>query len=251
MEKKVEHRTLELVQVNKQLKELNNEKNRFLGIAAQDLRNPIGTALSFADLLIEAYDTIPDTDKKKHLKLILERCEFSLKLLNNLLDISKIEAGKIELDLQINNYKEFIKEVIALNQTLASRKQILLKLEWNSPETHFKFDRNKIEQVLNNLINNAIKYSLPKKEVIIKVEMENMGVKTSVHDQGAGISEKELNLLFQPFQKVSSKPTGDETSTGLGLAIVKKIVEEHLGTIDVQSEVGVGSCFSYTIPITL
>lgn len=249
LEKKVEQRTRELQQANVELVELNKEKNRFLGIAAHDLRNPIGTALSYADFLLDDFDGFSDTEKKHHLKVILERCEFSLKLLTDLLDISKIEAGKIEPDFQSYDYFEFINQVILLNQALANRKKIELLLEWQADTLIFKFDKQKIEQVLNNLIDNGIKYSLPNTRIVIRVELNDKEVKTSVHDQGHGIPEHEVSLLFQPFQKASPQPTGGETSTGLGLAIVKKIVEAHQGNIQVQSQVGVGSCFCFTLPL--
>lgn len=249
LENKVEERTKELSEMNQQLIEINNEKNRFLGIAAHDLRNPIGTALSFTDLLLQEFDTINDNDKKQYLKLILGRCEFSLKLLNDLLDISKIEAGKIDPDLQLHDYKDFIVEVVQLNQSLANQKKTKLSIDWRTGEVVAKFDWDKIEQVLNNLINNAVKYSLPGKEVIIRVENEGDFVKTMVIDQGHGIPEEEVNLLFRPFQKASPKPTGGEPSTGLGLAIVKKIVEVHKGNVSVVSQVNVGSNFSFTLPL--
>lgn len=251
LENKVEERTKELSEMNRQLIEINNEKNRFLGIAAHDLRNPIGTALSFTDLLLQDFDAINNSDKKQYLRLILGRCEFSLKLLNELLDISKIEAGKIELDLQIYDYKGFISEVVHLNQSLANQKKTKLTIEWKAGNIALKFDWDKIEQVLNNLINNAVKYSPPGKEVVIKVENEGEFLKTIVCDQGHGIPEEEVSLLFRPFQKASPKPTGGESSTGLGLAIVKKIVEVHNGKVSVESKVNVGSNFSFTLPLVV
>jgi signal transduction histidine kinase len=244
LEKKVEERTRDLKLLNEKLIVLNNEKNKFLGIAAHDLRNPIGTSLAFTDLLLEDYDGISDNEKRQYLKIILERSEFSLRLLNDLLDISKIEAGKIDLELKKQNYRNFIEQVISFNQVLARRKQILLNLDYKAPDIFPDFDKSKIEQAMNNLI----KYSKPKTEVWITVELCDEGVHTFVKDQGCGIEEKELEHLFQPFHKAGNVPTGGESSTGLGLAIVKKIIEAHHGKIKVKSEKGVGSCFCFILP---
>jgi signal transduction histidine kinase len=111
------------------------------------------------------------------------------------------------------------------------------------------FDQNKIEQVLNNLISNAIKYSHPHTTITIEVLKEKAFVVTNVIDQGQGIPQDELPHVFKAFQKTSTKPTAGEKSTGLGLAIVKKIVEGHQGEIGVESEVGKGSTFFFKLPL--
>jgi signal transduction histidine kinase len=110
-------------------------------------------------------------------------------------------------------------------------------------------DRNKIEQVLNNLISNAIKYSYPNTTIRIEVLRQGDFVVTKVIDQGQGIPADELPHVFKPFQKASTKPTAGEKSTGLGLAIVKKIIEGHQGEIGVESEVGKGSTFFFRLPL--
>jgi signal transduction histidine kinase len=112
------------------------------------------------------------------------------------------------------------------------------------------FDRNKIQQVVNNLLSNAIKYSFPNTKIVIDISLEDSEIVTQIIDQGQGIPEMELSKLFQPFQTTSARPTAaNEKSTGLGLAIVKKIVEAHHGTIHVESTVGKGSTFIFSIPL--
>jgi len=248
LENKVTKRTQELLEVNQKLIELNQEKNRFLGIAAHDLRNPIGVALSFAELLISEFETFLDEEKRRYLSVIYERCEFSIKLLNELLDISKIEAGKLELNYETNDYIDFIENLIAQNQIFARKKHIIITLENDYFVYSFSFDKMRIEQVLTNLISNAIKFSSPKTNIIIKIEQSGDFVKTSITDQGKGIPADELDLLFHPFQKTSVQPTAGESSTGLGLAISKRIIEEHKGSIGAESTVGVGSTFYFTLP---
>lgn len=249
LENKVKQRTQELMEANRQLTELNQEKNKFLGIAAHDLRNPIGVALSFAELLITEFETFLDEEKKRYLHVILDRCEFSIKLLNDLLDISKIEAGKLELVFESLNYVDFIEKLILEYKVFAKKKHIAIEFRYADFNHFFTFDRTRIEQVLMNLANNAIKFSPKDTTVTIMVEKSGDFVKTSITDQGIGIPAEELNLLFQPFQKTSTKPTDGESSTGLGLAISKKIIEEHGGKIAAESSVGKGSVFYFTLPI--
>lgn len=171
-----------------------------------------------------------------------------LELLNNLLDISKIESGKLELEMTKNNYPDFVKKNIEFNRFFATEKSISIDLVLPDDILPFDFDKNKIEQVLNNLISNAIKYSHPNTTIRIEVLKEKEFVVTKVIDQGQGIPENELPHVFKPFQKASTKPTAGEKSTGLGLAIVKKIVEGHQGKIGVESEVGKGSTFFFKLP---
>jgi len=180
--------------------------------------------------------------------VILDRCEFSIKLLNDLLDISKIEAGKLELVFESLNYVEFIKKLILEYKIFAQKKHIAIEFRYADFNHSFTFDKTRIEQVLMNLVNNAIKFSPKDTAVTILVEKSGDFVKTSITDQGRGIPAEELGLLFNPFQKTSTKPTEGESSTGLGLAISKKIIEEHGGKIAAESTVGQGSVFHFTLP---
>jgi len=136
-----------------------------------------------------------------------------------------------------------------LNNFFANEKDISINLGLRDEIPLIDFDRNKIEQVLNNLISNAIKYSYPNTEINIEVEREGDFLLTKVIDQGQGIPEDEQPNIFKAFQKASTKPTAGEKSTGLGLAIAKKIVEGHKGEIWVKSEVGKGSTFYFKLPM--
>lgn len=245
--KTVQARSAELEQKNAVLKELNDEKNRFIGIAAHDLRNPISTALSFADLLATQPDMFPPEKHTEFLKMIVERCQFALHLVEDLLDASKIEAGIINLDLQEQDYIRFIKINIERNSNLTAKKSQPIRLETDLQEITLKFDARKMEQVVNNLISNASKYSPPGTEILVRIAKENGHIITRVIDHGQGIAPEELDLLFQPYQVTSTKSTANEKSTGLGLAIVKKIIQAHEGTIEVKSQPGEGSEFSFLL----
>ena len=238
-----------LRQSNDQLRELNNQKNEFLGMAAHDLRNPIAV-IQNASLILSRYSS-ENLSEKQHefLRKIFDTSKFMLELLNNLLDISKIEAGKLELEITKNNYPDFVKKNVEFNRFFATEKDISMDLILSEDIPLVDFDKNKIEQVLNNLISNAIKYSHPHTMISIEVLKEKDFVVTRVIDQGQGIPEDELPHIFKPFQKASIKPTAGEKSTGLGLAIVKKIVEGHQGNIGVESQVGKGSTFFFNLPL--
>lgn len=245
----VENTMEDLQQANAQLEILNQEKNRFLSIAAHDLRNPISTAISYIDILLNNSEVFPADRKQKFLKVIEERLQFSLKLMAELLDVSRIESGSLQLKAEMNNYRQLLEQTIEFNQLVGKWKDIRVGLDCGEKELVFSFDRNKMEQVLNNLISNAIKYSKPGTSVSVSVKRVHGMVETAVSDQGIGIPENELGQIFEPFKKSSSRPTAGESSTGLGLAIAKKIVEEHGGQIGVKSKPGAGSTFTFSIPI--
>jgi two-component system cell cycle sensor histidine kinase PleC len=238
-----------LQQSNDQLRELNNQKNEFLGMAAHDLRNPIAVIQNSSSVLSRYSSENLSEKQKEFLKKIYDTSKFMLELLNSLLDISKIESGKLELEITKNHYPDFVRKNIEFNRFFATEKGISIDSVFSDDISLVNFDKNKIEQVLNNLISNAIKYSHPNTMIRIEVLKEKDFVVTKVIDQGQGIPENELPHVFKPFQKASTKPTAGEKSTGLGLAIVKKIVEGHQGIIGVESEVGKGSNFFFRLPL--
>ncbi|MFO7998811.1 MAG: HAMP domain-containing sensor histidine kinase [Bacteroidales bacterium] len=249
-EKFLVENTLEKLQkVNEELEILNREKNRFLSIAAHDLRNPISTAISYTDILLNNADMFPADKQQQFLKTIEERLNFSLKLMAELLDVSRIEAGTIPLQKERTNYRMLLEQAIAFNQLVGKWKEISVNLAFTARDFVFDFDKNKIEQVLNNLISNAIKYSEKGSGVQVTVAQKEGFIHTTIADQGVGIPGHELDGIFEPFKKSSARPTGGESSTGLGLVIAKKIIEEHGGRIGVESTPGVGSSFYFSLPL--
>ncbi|MEA5006617.1 MAG: FIST N-terminal domain-containing protein [Rikenellaceae bacterium] len=237
--------TKELEEQNKLLKTLNEQKNEFLGIAAHDLRNPIGVILGFSELLKE---NIGD-DFKEYTGEITKMSSKMLNLLDDLLDYSKIEAGKLDIKREITDYNALVAQNIRMNELLAKSKGIKIFSDFEKTGLFVSVDEGKINQVLNNLIGNAIKYSYPDSTITIKVFKEDEQVMTQIIDEGQGIPEKEIEGLFNPFKRASVQPTNGETSHGLGLAIVKKIIEGHNGRVGVTSEYGKGSVFYFTLPM--
>jgi len=238
----------QLAETNKRLNLLNEEKDRILGIAAHDLRNPMGTILGFAQLLSQRVNKISADDMNKFLSVIINSSNFSLNLLNDLLDISKIESGKVQLNYTKINYIDFVKTIIAQNQIIARQKDISISFQQETKDFIARIDVQKIEQVLNNLLSNSIKYSNAGTKILLRLSVNGGFFKTEIIDQGQGIPEDDIPKIFNPFQTTNVKSTAGEKSTGLGLAITKKIIAEHGGKIDVESEQGKGSNFYFLLP---
>ncbi len=238
----------ELESNNKKLVEANELKNKFLGMAAHDLRNPLAAIKGFSEILIGEMSSSEDEDSKEFLSFIYESSQQLLGLVNDLLDYSVVESGNLDLQLKKHSLKSLVEKRIKVNQYLAGAKNI--KIENNILDIPEVFiDDNKMGQVLDNLLSNAVKYSQSGTTVSVEGKTSAENLQISVKDEGQGISADEQKELFQSFSKLSSKPTAGETCTGLGLAIVKKIVTAHGGNIEVQSEPNVGSVFSFSIPL--
>jgi len=249
LEAKVKERTKELEMANGALSELNVEKNKYIGMVVHDLRNPIGVASSFADILIQDYEKIVKKKKLKYLAYINQNCEYSLNLMNDFLDVSKIEAGIFDLNLTEQDYLQLVMDSIQQQSFKAKRKSLVIELETDLPRFPATFDNNKMLQVLNNLIGNSVKYSYPDTKIIVRVYLKDDALVTQVIDFGQGIHSEDRSKLFKPFRTTSAKISADEKSSGLGLAIVKKIVDAHQGSIQVESEEGNGSTFTFSFPV--
>ncbi len=239
----------ELKQKNLELEQLNEQKDEFLGIAAHDMRNPLSNMKLVGELLLENAAGKLDEDEVGLLKIGKAASDFMLELVNDLLDITKIESGKLNLKLKPTDLGALVESKVAFNRTLAEKKQIKLLLHHDDADLMMLLDAFKLEQVLNNLLSNAIKFSYPDSKIEIRVARRDNEAIISVKDEGQGIPADELDKLFKPFEKTSVKSTAGERSTGLGLAIVRKIIVGHQGSIWVESEVGKGSTFYVSLPI--
>jgi signal transduction histidine kinase len=174
-------------------------------------------------------------------------CDRMIRLINDILDLSKIEAGQIKLKLTPLHLTDAAESSVRSLKALAAQDEITLKLETPEELPRVQGDRDRLEQVITNLVSNAIKYSPAKGEVAIRLAAENGWVSCSVSDQGCGIEEKDLERIFGKFQQVGSPQRGG--GTGLGLAITHALVTEHKGKIWVESRVGAGSCFVFCVPV--
>jgi signal transduction histidine kinase len=238
----------ELHKRNAELARLSMLKNHFLGMAAHDLRNPAGAIVGLTDILLEDLSGRVDEELLEHLRAVRSSGEFMLHLLGELLDVSAIEAGKLQLSLGDVDLGLLIDESSRWNRPSADKKGISLEKEILTLDSWLRADASKLRQVVNNLISNAIKYSPCRTTTTVRLEGSAFELKVAVHDQGAGIPPGEISRLFKPFSRTSVRPTGGEDSTGLGLSIVEKIVTAHGGKVGVESEPGGGSTFYFTLP---
>jgi signal transduction histidine kinase len=248
LEAKVKERTRELEEKNGLLEELNLTKNQFLGMAAHDLRNPSGNIVALVELIMDEEMTMDQEERLEMLGLIRSEARGMLSLLGQLLDMSKIEAGKLELHPETTELAPYVEEMWKRNRLLAEQKKITLSTDIAHDLPVIMFDRERIGQVLCNLLSNAIKYSSGNTAVVLRVFPVLDKVEFSVLDQGQGLRLDEIPQLFGAFHRGSARPTGGEDSTGLGLCICKNIVEAHGGTIGAESELGRGSRFWFTLP---
>jgi len=247
VESEVQMRTEELTQANQKLVELNELKNKFLGIASHDLRNPLASIRGYSKFLLDKGRQVKEDTRQEFLTTIKNVSGNMLELISNLLDISVIESGQLQLNPEKSSIKKLAEEKIHLQQILADKKNIVLHADLEEvPE--FYFDANRMGQVVDNLLSNAVKYSPPDKEIFIKLVSNEETMTLSVKDEGPGISLDEQGQLFQHFKKLSARPTGGESSSGLGLAIAQRIVEEHQGDIGVDSQLGHGATFHFSLP---
>ncbi|KAA3654288.1 MAG: hypothetical protein DWQ04_34620, partial [Chloroflexi bacterium] len=209
----------ELNQKNKELERLDKLKNQFLGMAAHDLRNPLAVIRSYSEFLL---DEAADVLNEEHFEFVQDiqfTSHFMLGLVNDLLDISTIESGNLILTLFWVDPIKFVQHSATTNQILAGSKQITIQFEHDDVVPNLYFDKQKVAQVLNNLISNAVKYSEAGSRVFIKLSQFEKGILVAVRDEGPGIPPDEFDKLFKPFSRTSVQSTGGEKSTGVGLLI--------------------------------
>jgi signal transduction histidine kinase len=239
----------ELAKKNKELDYLNKLKNQFLGIAAHDLRSPLGVILGYSELLRDEASSLSSEEQNDLAARIHKTGKFMLGLINDLLDIANIESGNLELHLSKEDLAAVIQTNIEMNALYARSKNIEIEFAIPSDPVEVMIDRPKIDQAITNYLTNALKYSHPGSQVTVILETRDNSAYLCVRDHGQGIRENELNKLFKAFQRTSTLSTGGEKSTGLGLSIVKKIVEAHGGETGVRSIFGKGSDFYFTLPL--
>ncbi len=226
---------------------LANIRNKFVGVAAHDLRNPAISIRGFSDLLLRGKDPLTD-EQREFISIIHSTSNNMLELLNDLLDLSQMESGKFALKKKPGCLKTLVEERLRLYSIQSGNKRISLHQDVCEIPP-FSFDYGRIGQALDNLISNALKFSPPGTNVYITLEEQDNHAVFSVQDEGPGIPSEEQGLLFSEFQRLSVRPTGSESSTGLGLAISRRVIEAHNGEIHFESHAGVGSIFSFRLPM--
>ena len=245
LEEKVAQRTQELQKANEHLQYLNKIKNEFLGMAAHDLRSPLSGVLSMSGILAESVE-VPANKRVKWAKLMKISCENMLNLINNFLDVSKIESGTIQLSCEKINLYKFIEDVVSHNKTIANRDvDIHVELQENIPDVIC--DPHRIKQVCNNLLSNAYKFAAENSTIVLSMLHKGTHVEITVANNGKEISQLKLQQIFQPFSQLQ-EGRKHRHSAGLGLSICKKLIEMHGGQISATSCDGV-TRFFFTLPL--
>jgi signal transduction histidine kinase len=247
LEQRVHERTVALAAANTHLQELNLLKDEVLTITSHDLRSPLGAIQNMAELLLEDSE-LPDQTRRRLTENICDLSQRLIQLVTRLLDLARLEAGKVELEAIALHLSEVARQVLELLRFSAQAKDISMQLVVEPGEQSVQADWMKFSQILNNLLNNAIKFTGSGGRVIITVGPEPAGMYISVADSGLGIPAEDLPFLFEKFKQVYTQGTANERGSGLGLAIVRQLVELHGGSIDVVSERQRGSTFTVHLP---
>ena len=229
--------------LNAHLVELDYEKNEMLGIVAHDLRNPLSTIIMIANILSKEAKELNDKDVGEYAEDIKTTSNKMINLIKDLLDVNAMESGKLNLKLEPVDICQSAESVTSEFQEHAKLKDIKLDYVPGMNGLKVNADNDATVQVLDNLISNAVKYTQKGGNIEVRVKDVNGTVRLEVEDNGPGIKSSEKNLLFKKFSKLSTKPTGGESSTGLGLSIVKKLTEAMHGKVWCESVEGKGSVF--------
>jgi signal transduction histidine kinase len=237
-----------LHQMTLRLQEMNQLKNRFLGMVAHDLRNPLSCMNGFVELMMDRdYHSLSEDDAEI-MTLFKVSIQNMLSLVNDLLDVSVIESGRFDIRPSFNSLSTILNERLRIMRQLAIQKDIQIDNQMDyTPST--LLDRNRMHQVFDNLLSNAVKFSLPGTRITLSTFRDDDWVSFSIKDQGPGISVADQQKLFTDFNMLSNRPTHGERSSGLGLSIVKKIIDAHQGQILVESQMGIGTQITVCVPL--
>lgn len=249
LEQKINERTQALLVANQRLDEASRHKSQFLANVSHELRTPMNAIIGFSEVLLDPALKVSPPEQKEFLQNILLGGKHLLRLINELLDLSKVEAGKMEIHVEKVSLHDLVKAVAASIRPLATRKAITLDTNVDGTIAPVTADPGKINQVLLNLLGNAIKFTPEGGRVELTTGVRNGMVEVAVSDTGIGIEPEDQPRVFDAFQQVDSG-AGRPEGTGLGLALARTFVEMHGGRIWVTSEIGRGSTFTFTLPLS-
>lgn len=238
----------ELIEQSEQeLRLLNASKNKFFSIIAHDLKNPLHTILGYSYLLNKDYDRFNEEARRKFALNIHQSTNNIFRLLQNLLEWSRSQTGRLNFSPAVVEYQRILDNSLSVLRSMADQKNIVIKAE-NDPELEIFADPSMIETVLRNLIGNAIKFTPEGGQIEVSAKRENGQILVSVSDTGIGITEEDSKNLFLIDSKVKRKGTNNEDGSGLGLILCQEFVDKHDGKIWVESTLGKGSAFTFSIP---
>ena len=236
---------LQLERANEEMKRLDEAKTRFFANVSHELRTPLTMLLGPLETLQTSEENPERTDLLHSMETNTRRL---LRQVDTLLDLAKLEAGRLELEMSEGSLGELLSELVSATSPYADRRGIELTVEGLQKLPRFSFDRNKVEIIAANLLSNAVKFTPSKGHIQLRAEHVDGKVAFEVQDNGPGIPEDQLEEIFERFHQVDSSLSREQEGTGLGLALARELAELHGGTLSVQSEVGKGSSFRVELP---
>jgi len=247
----IEHARLyrDLTEKGRQLEAASRHKSEFLANMSHELRTPLNAIIGFSEVLLDPSLVVPDAEHRQFVEDILASGKHLLALINDILDLSKVEAGRMELHCAPFNLPLTIESAAGLVRERASRHGITLQLAVDGTLGEVVADERKVRQILLNLLANAVKFTPDGGRVAVTAVPVAAGVEIAVSDTGIGIAPEDQAAVFEEFRQVGGPPGQKREGTGLGLALAKRFVELHGGTIGVQSALGQGSTFTFTLPV--
>ncbi|HEX9868237.1 MAG TPA: response regulator [Candidatus Tectomicrobia bacterium] len=243
--------TAELGRLYRQLEAANRHKSEFLASMSHELRTPLNAIIGFSEVLLERLFGELTAKQEEYLGDILDSGRHLLSLINDILDLSKVEAGRMELELSRFSLPEVLEIGLTMVRERANHHGIALNLEVAPALDVIEADERKVKQVVFNLLSNAVKFTPDGGQVGITAGLDGDGVRITVWDTGIGIAPEDQERVFEEFQQVGARDGQGQEGTGLGLALVRRFVELHGGRLSVESAIGQGSRFTFTLPVRI
>lgn len=244
----LKEKTAELKRANLCLQEVDRLKSIFLASMSHELRTPLNSIIGFTSILLQGISGALTDEQKKQLTMVKGSGQHLLDLINDLLDVSKIEAGKVEISVEEFALADVANEVTEAISPTATKKELDVVTELQD-DIVLLSDRRRVKQLLMNLVSNAIKFTNQGQVTITGKRLDNEQVEFQVSDTGIGMKQEDIQRLFQPFQQIDESLTKEHGGTGLGLYLCKKIVDLLHGDIRAESEYGTGTTFTVTLPL--
>lgn len=236
--------------LNEELKKSAKIKDHFIATMSHELRTPLNSIISLSDLLLDdGYGEILSDNQRNHLQVIERSGQHLLEIINDILDISKVTSGKMELHYTEIDFDKTMNATLDMVKSLADKKSVNIEYQNAMNVNAVLVDEKRFKQVIINLLTNAIKFTGENKSVGVNCSNTSSHIKLDIWDEGVGISQGDIDKLFKPFVQLDSEHTRTQEGTGLGLSLVKNMVELHAGTVSVQSEEGKGSTFTIVLPL--
>ena len=238
-----------LHQANAELRELNQLKNRFLGMAAHDLRRPVGLVMTYTDFLLDEAAAALRPEHREFLRTCRHAAADMQRLIDEFLSVAVIESGKLQLEVAPATAASLAAGALDLARMAAARKRVTVLLEPGVDVPELAVDTPKLQQALLNLLTNAVEHSQPGQRVWVSWRRQERQLVFAVRDEGPGLTAADQARLFQPFARAGTRKTAGERSVGLGLAIARQVVEAHQGQLRVESTPGQGATFFLALPL--